>query len=147
MDCFWHLIPPKDELIRYRITLTVFLTFRSWREFLEINNDHDIGPSLNTIRLTGSMFSPNETRDGKVISLHSDQPVQLWYHRDTPYSLISNRFDRSIRVDYKWEERKLHKLILIGMNLGCICGELELDATDEWKTYVFVIKSPKNDSD
>lgn len=123
------------QSLRYRFSSNIFFKFGSWNEFIEISGDDTIGPNINTARLTSSMINGNESLTGKFVALHSDQAVQIWYHRedenpkDTP-----NPNGRQFRFEYKWEESKLiiFKNIVKFINLGCICGPSELVATEEW---------------
>jgi hypothetical protein len=89
MDCFWNLMPPQNEVNlrqlinfilfedeRHQIVLTAWFNIQSWSEFIEISNDDQMCSSLNTMRLLSPMSVTNGS--GKVISMHSDQPVQIW---------------------------------------------------------------------
>lgn len=83
----------------------VWFNMGSWSEFIELTNDQSVGLHLDANRYKPSMIPSNESSPGRQITVHSDQSVQLWYHReDESPSESPNPSTRVLRIDYQWEE-------------------------------------------
>lgn len=73
--------------------------FEHLSEFIEVFDDQNTGPNLDTACLKSSMV-PNDGLGKYAIQMSGQQPVRIWYHTDKSQNIPTKQ--SMLNFHYKW---------------------------------------------
>jgi hypothetical protein len=81
------------------LILTTAFKLELTSDFIEIFDDQNTGPDLNTVRLT-NLLIPNDGLGKRVIKMDSKKPTRIWYHANKAETDAHK--ENMLNFHYKW---------------------------------------------